>query len=229
MRLSLLVLQLALATLTDRGKRRHASRSEANAMRQLLTPEQEQTLVDWVKHCGSMGLPFSKKELEARASTMAGRKVGKSWHKKFMRRHQDEILAAKGARLDPKRASNFNKTVINDYFDSLEALHARFPGGIPAEHIWNMDEKGIQLEGGRKNQGTKYFYSRSQKQKSRLKNDNLELVTVLECISAAGIIVPPSFCLQSGSTPDLRGLCDDQWGRCCTRALYFILGRTNVV
>ena len=224
--LSLLV---QLATPTDRGKRCHASWSEANAMRQLLTPEQEQTLVDWVKLCRSMGLSFSKKELEAQASTMAGRKVGKSWHKKFMRCNQDKILAAKGAQLDPKCASNFNKTMINDYFDSLEALHACFPGGIPAEHIWNLDEKGNQLGGGQKKQGTKYFYSRSQKQKSHLKNDNLELVAVLECISAAGIIVPPSFCLQSCSTPDLHGLCDDQWGWCCTHALYFILGRTNVV
>ena len=216
--------QLAPSTLNDRGKGRHASRREASAKRQLLTPDQEQTLVDWVKHQGSMGLPFSKKELEARASRSAGRTVGVSWYKNFMKRHRDEISAAKGARLDPKRAKNFNKTVINDYFDRLEALHGRFSGGIPAEHIWNMDEKGIQLGGGRKNMGTKYFYSRSQKQKSRLKSDNLELVTVLECVSAAGDIVPPSFCLQSGSAPDLRNLRDDQWGRYRTYTTISILG-----
>ena len=221
------MLQLALTTLADRGKGRHTSRSEASAKRQLLTPEQEQTLVDWIKHQASMGLPFSKKELESRASKMAGRKVGKTWHKKFTSRHQDKILTAKGTRLDPKRASNFNKTVINDYFDRLEALHAGFPGGIPAEHIWNMDEKGIQLGGGRKNTGTKYFYSRSQKQKARLRSDNLELVTVLECVSAAGDIVPPSFCLQSGSVPDLRNLRDDQWGRYCTVCTPVFVFRKN--
>lgn len=216
--------QLAPSTLNDRGKGRHASRREASAKRQLLTPGQEQTLVDWIKHQGSMGQPFSKKELEARASKSAGRKVGVSWCKNFMKRHRDEISAAKGAQLDPKRANNFNKTVINDYFDRLEALHGRFSGGIPAEHIWNMDEKGIQLGGGRKNMGTKYFYSRSQKQKSRLKSDNLELVTVLKCVSAAGDIVPPSFCLQSGSAPDLRNLRDDQWGRYRTYTTISILG-----
>ena len=88
--------QLAATTLSNRGKGRHASWSVASAKRQLLTPEQEQTLVDWVKHQGSMGLPYSKKKLEARASEMAGRKVGKSWHKKFMNRHEDELSAAKG-------------------------------------------------------------------------------------------------------------------------------------
>lgn len=218
------MLQLAASTLNDRGKGRHASRREASAKRQLLTPDQEQTLVDWVKHQGSMGLPFSKKELEAWASKLAGRQVGVSWYKNFMKRHRDDISAAKGVWLDPKRASNFNKTVINDYFDRLEALHGCFSGGIPAEHIWNMDEKGIQLGGGRKNMGTTYFYSRSQKHKSHLKSDNLELVTVLECVSAAGDIVPPSFCLQSGSAPDLRSLHDDQWGRYLRTLQYLFSG-----
>ena len=146
---------------------------------------------------------------------MAGRKVGKSWHKKFMNRHKDELSAVKGTQLDPKCANNFNKTMINDYFDSLEVLHARFPSGVPSEHVWNMDKKGIQLGGGRKNTSTKFYYSRSQKQKSHLKSDNLELVTILECVSAAGDVVPPSFCLQSGSSPDLHSLHDDQWGRYC--------------
>ena len=95
-----------------------------------------------------MGLLFSKKELEAWASKLAGRQVGVSWYKNFMKQHWDDISAAKGVQLNPKRTSNFNKTVINDYFDRLEALHGHFSGGIPAEHIWNMDEKGIQLGGG---------------------------------------------------------------------------------
>ena len=218
------MLQLAASTLNDQGKGHHASRHEASAERQLLTPNQEQTLVDWVKHQGSMGLPFLKKELEAWASKLAGRQVGVSWYKNFMKRHRDDISAAKGVQLNPKCTSNFNKTVINGYFDRLEALHGHFSGEIPAEHIWNMDKKGIQLGGGCKNMGTMYFYSRSQKHKSRLKSDNLELVTVLKCVSAAGDIVPPSFCLQSGSAPDLHSLHDDQWERYLRTLQYLFSG-----
>ena len=48
----------------------------------------------------------------------------------------------------------------------------------------------------------------------RLKSDNLKLVTVLECVSATGEVVPPLFCLQNGTVPDLHTLNDDQWGRC---------------
>jgi len=73
------------------------------------------------------------------------------------------ILTAKPGWLDPKHANNFNKAVISDYFDKLEALHAHFPCGIPPEHIWNMDEKGVQMGGGQKNQNKKFFFSRGQK------------------------------------------------------------------
>jgi hypothetical protein len=160
-----------------------------------------------------MGVPFSKMDLNAEASQISGKAIGKTWHRKFLNRHRTEISAAKARRIDPKRASNFNKAVINDYFDKLEALHARFPSGIPHEHIWNMDEKGIQMGGGRKNSNKKFLYLKDQTEKHCLKSDNLELVTVIECVSAAGDIVPPSFCLKSGSVPDLRDVSDDQWGR----------------
>jgi hypothetical protein len=76
-----------------------------------------------------------------------------------------------------------------------------------------MDEKGIQMGGGRGKRRRRYLYSMNQRNKHRIVSDNLELVTVLECISAAGAVVPPSFCLQNGAKPDLRRLKDDDWGR----------------
>jgi hypothetical protein len=157
-------------------------------------------------------LPFTQRELQAQASLISGKSVGTKWYRKFTERHP-ELCKRRGVQLDPKRAKNFNPTIINDYFDKLEALHARFPGGIPPEHIWNMDEKGIQMGGGRKNDSRKYCYIRSQRDKYRIRSDNLELVTILECVSAAGEVVPPSFCLQNGARPDLRDLENDQWGR----------------
>ena len=124
-----------------------------------------------------------------------------------------ELRALKPSKLDPKRAKHFNEAIISDYFDKLEELHSRYPGGIPAEHIWNMDEKGVQMGGGRKKTSKEYYYLKDQKQRYRISSDNLELVTIVECISAAGDILPPSFCLQNRSKPDLRDLDDDAWGR----------------
>ena len=78
---------------------------------------------------------------------------------------------------------------------------------LPPEHIWNMDEKGIQLGGGRKNNGQTFCRLESLRRSDfyRVRSDNLELVTVIECISAAGDAMPPSFVLSTkGAMPDAR-------------------------
>jgi hypothetical protein len=81
-----------------------------------------------------MGMPYSIRDLRAEAAEMAGREPGKNWHKRFIKKYP-EIQPSKGTKLDPKRAKHFNETVIKDYFDQMERLHARFPGGIPPQHI----------------------------------------------------------------------------------------------
>ncbi|KAE9391677.1 hypothetical protein BT96DRAFT_736586, partial [Gymnopus androsaceus JB14] len=58
--------------------------------------------------------------------------------------------------------------------------------GIPWENVYNMDEKGVQLGGGRHNSQEKYFYSREDKMMYKQKGDSLELVTVIDCVCADG-------------------------------------------
>ena len=60
------------------------------------------------------------------------------------------------------------------------------------------------MGGGRKNSSRKYFRLHTLKRDNfyRLKSDNLELVTVVECISAAGAALPPSFVLSKGDYPE---------------------------
>ena len=143
---------------------------------------------------------------------MAGREPGKRWHKKFFEQFP-ELWPLRAMKLDPKCTKNFNEAVIHDYFNKMEDLYARFPGGIPPQHIWNMDEKGIQMGGGQKNSGKKHLFLKQRKYKYIIQSNNLKLVTIIECVSAAREVVPPSFCLQEGSWPNLHELDDSQWGR----------------
>ncbi|KAG2049639.1 hypothetical protein BDR06DRAFT_853898, partial [Suillus hirtellus] len=59
---------------------------------------------------------------------------------------------------------------------------------IPPEHHWNMDEKGNQMGGERKNAGMKFifFFSAEDSDQYWVHSDNIELVTIIECISTAG-------------------------------------------
>jgi hypothetical protein len=143
---------------------------------------------------------------------ISGKLPGKNWHHRFISRNPS-LTFGKSSGLDPKRAKNFNKTVVLDYFEKRKNLNDRY-NGIPPEQDWNMDEKGVQMGGGRKNSGRKYIFVRNRKERYHIHSDNLELVTVIECISAAGEACPPSFILSDGPMPDVRDLPDGSVGKC---------------
>jgi hypothetical protein len=143
---------------------------------------------------------------------ISGSHPGKNWHQRFIRRHPTLALR-KASGLDPTRAKNFNLAVITDYFEQRQKELLDVYGPIPPEHEWNMDEKGIQMGGGRKNNQKKFLCPRDSNERYRIRSDNLELSTVLECISAAGVATPPAFVLSEGPLPDVRDLPDDSVGR----------------
>lgn len=77
-----------------------------------------------------------------------------------------------------------------------------------------MNECGYQFGGGQKNDGQKFLYRADQKRKYWMSSDNLELATILVCISAAeNNTIPPSFCLSQGYSLDLGDLPDGAYGR----------------
>lgn len=73
----------------------------------------------------------------------------------------------------------------------LDAVHAR--NFNPPENMYNMDEKGIQLGGGRKLDGTRYIFSQDQRNRVKTQGASLELVTTIECVAADGSNLKPCF------------------------------------
>lgn len=67
---------------------------------------------------------------------------------------------------------------------------------VPIENLYNMDEKGIQLGGGWKQNGQKFICRHAQHTTLKLRDPNLELVTVVECASANGQALNPRFILS---------------------------------
>lgn len=83
---------------------------------------------------------------------------------------------------------------MQDYYKQLLEILEEY--GIPWENIYNMDEKGVQRGGGRRMQQIKYFISRRRRPHYKLRSDNLELVTIIECISADGTALSPGFVFE---------------------------------
>src|SRR6266481_1865426 len=59
--------------------------------------------------------------------------------------------------LDPKHVQSFNKHAVKGHLEFLKSLIIEKQ--IPLENIYNEDEKGIQLGGGRKNLPLQYIFS----------------------------------------------------------------------
>ncbi len=74
--------------------------------------------------------------------------------------------------------------MIIDYFEKLTKVLK--DNNIPWENVYNMDEKGIQLGGGWKGDGCKYFYSCEEWGCYIIWSTNLKLVTVIESCCADG-------------------------------------------
>ncbi|KAF8575405.1 hypothetical protein K439DRAFT_1370041 [Ramaria rubella] len=128
-----------------------------------------------------------------------GRKPGQKWVAWFLQRHSEELEAGKGQGLDPKREKAFCKPVMTDHFKKLGDILRHYE--IPLENIYNEDEKGLQLGGGRKNIGTQFIFPHGMKHKILKHSDDLQLISVLEAVSADGTAVPTLMVLPKGSKP----------------------------
>jgi hypothetical protein len=188
----------------DRLCRRHQhctqSHAVAHTKQQLLNPAQEDVLCNWAKYMGTEGQPLSKNMLRVTAADMSERLQkksketgmrklpGKKWVYSLMDRHQD-LKLKRVTGLDPLRAQCFNPTSVKGHFQLLEnILRGK---DIPWENVYNMDEKGLQLGGGRKLDGTQYLYSSEQHVGVKTQKASLELVTAIECVAADGAILEP--------------------------------------
>src|SRR5216683_5488868 len=150
-------------------------------------------------------MPLDKHDIHSLVFNISGIVPGSNWINCFEKRHP-EIHVSRPGNLDPKRAQNFNPTNIHHFYELLKHIYNTFPN-LPPEHVWNMDEKGVQFGGGRKH-SKKYYHLRSLKKSKfyRIHSDNLELMTVIESISPSGLSVPPSFILSSRPFPSLPDL-----------------------
>ncbi|KAF8474501.1 hypothetical protein DFH94DRAFT_806413 [Russula ochroleuca] len=102
-------------------------RQEADSKKQILTPGEEDIVVDWCNVAASSAKPVHYSQLRA----------------------QDQVTSRPQG-LDPKRAKNFNRATIGKFFEMRKQLEFQHDG-IPPDHHWNMDERGCQMGSGRGN------------------------------------------------------------------------------
>ncbi|TFK45500.1 hypothetical protein OE88DRAFT_1633131, partial [Heliocybe sulcata] len=149
-------------------------------------------------HEADEGRPWGNKEIRAKVFQLTGHRPSDFWVRNFRTRHVTVLKFCGTTGLDPKRAQAFNPTNIADHFDKLGNARARYRYKI--WNIYNFDETGMQIGGGRKRTGRKYFIHRKSRMNYKKRSANLELVTVVECACADATMVDPGFLFEGKKT-----------------------------
>jgi hypothetical protein len=172
----------------------------------LLTPAQENTIVEWTLYLAATGHPVDKRAIRAIVKDVCSTRPSWTWITLFLHRHPN-VKLGKVHGLDPWSAQAFNCPVVGHYFAKLQQIIKDY--AIPPENIYNMDEKGVQREGGKKLNNRKYFVGRNTHTNYKAASANLELITIIECVSLDGSLNPgfvfpgKEFCPEWFETPGI--------------------------
>lgn len=179
-------------------RRRYLGKSKpkraSHAHLQLLTPTQEKVLCDWAIFLSLRGQPVEKETLAPKIFELSGTNpstqgLSKSWWRGFFRRNP-EIRLGRASGVPPSRAQGFNFDAVNDFFNIVDRVLKRWK--IPWRLVLNMDEKGLQI-GSRKVDRKKCIIPIKMPNTTKLQSDDLQLVTIIECVSAEGVALDPAF------------------------------------
>ena len=194
--------KIPVQTLRNRHKGKSKPHRLAHGMQQRLSPEAETVLVVWIQLWADTARPVSISRIQRIARDLAGGKVGKNWVYRFLERHP-ELKLGKPSGLDPKRAQAFNENVVKDHFERWKnALHPE----VHPSNLYNMDEKGCQRGGGCRIRNQKFIICNGRQTQYRIQSANLELITIIECVSADGAHIKPGFVF-----PQKRSSLEEDW------------------
>lgn len=182
------------ATLYARISGKRASRQTSHEGQQRLTAAEEEAIVRWCYENDDRGFPprldlvqDMARHLERKRTGLAPAPLGKNWITRFLNRHPD--LANKySTNLQRQDAQANRPRLIKEYFAKLARIIRRH--GLKAHQIFSMNRKYFLLGMAARAKAIR----RPGQQNPRLAHDgnwDSEFVTVVETISAAGLVLAP--------------------------------------
>ena len=168
-----------------------------------LTPEQEDELCDLILEMEArlygltisdvrvMVYEFCKKNSIPNKFSEKDQKAGKKWMRGFLKRHSNLSLR-KPEPTSIQRAIGFNRSKVDRFYEVLQSTLFNADGSrkIPPNNLYNVDESGFTICQAprkiiaKKGKRTVGMLTSAEKGKT---------ITVISCISATGVFVPPAF------------------------------------
>ena len=209
---------------SDRIIGRHLERREAHSYRQLVTPAEEEVLVDYIRRMASYGFPASPSIIHEVANLIRQNRLlitmspthkiaplGKNWIDKFKSRHP-EVRSAWTKSIHNVRVDGCQPHLLQTWFAELEAIMSR--NRYETKNIYNMDETGYGIGGSQSKQvlvvvdkrdvGHTGLQEASGKALRKAKG-RADWMTAIECVSASGRALPPLMIFKG------KGQYNKQW------------------
>ncbi|KAJ8375584.1 hypothetical protein SKAU_G00061640 [Synaphobranchus kaupii] len=147
--------QVPRQTLQDRvsGRVVHGSRSGGPTM---LSPEDENSLVQYCLYCAPHGFPLTHRVLAAFATALRRKrhpggnipKLGKTWWKNFRARYIDVLSMRRPDNLDRAWAACATREVVDQFYTLLDGTLEALGLKDKPSQIYNCDETGFAMERG---------------------------------------------------------------------------------
>lgn len=192
-------LELPASTKWHRAHGR-STREQSAASRQLLTPPEEESLVEYVLRMSRNGYPLQVKHLRSLASVLLSQRAknrdaanapaertlpGKNWPQAFYKRHP-ELTSRRLKAIDWKRHEHNIYHKIVEWF-TIIGPQLQAPT-VLKENVYNMDETGIMLSA---LGSLKVLVGRDDLRNYRGAGVQRTMITAVECICADGQALSP--------------------------------------
>ena len=173
--------------------------SRQKGIKPVLTPHEENKIVDYIFKMQDRGHPLTAAELrlkvaiatQTRSIPWSARGVpGKGWLRRFRSRHP-EISSRRSHGLEVARACALCPTTVESLYANLERLYTTYT--YPPTHIWNCDESGVQAGRAR---GATVLARRGSRSVHSIEPDEKEHLSVLSCVNADGGCIPNFYILK---------------------------------
>jgi hypothetical protein len=165
-----------------------------------ISAAEEDGIVSFMTMLDKLDIPGNKYTIQTAANSIlqarGDQPVSAKWTTRFLTRHHDKLRVKRDSPKELKRAIAEDPVEIEKWYTDYKGKLDRC--GIQPEDLWNADESGFRIGIGCK-QHVVVHVDRRNKRISTPKDTERELVTLLECVNAAGDVIPPLVILKSGS------------------------------
>lgn len=181
--------------------RRRTRKIGKQGRKTLLTKDMEDDLSDKIRIMAKWGFALTKSDILETVQTFVQEnnittqfkngKPGNDWFKKFCLRNKLSVRKLEQLELS-RRAATSDPFIIYGFYDLLESYMTDLDLHEKPAHIWNLDETSFSSDPTR----IKGVAGKGQKVHRNIAGCGKENTTVMACISADGILLPPLIIFQ---------------------------------